>query len=464
MDNDRVAPFDLSRKIADYVVEFKPSELSEVLIEKLKVSVIDTIAATLCGVSEEISTIIVSHVGQYYRGGQAGIIGYRRKANAIGAALANATMAHACDFDDSSLSMYGHASAAVLPAALAAGEMAKVSGLQFLAALTTGIETESQIGRLCGKRHFSLGWHSAATLGVVGAAAAAAKALELTHSTTVAAINLAASRACGMRESVGTMNKALQVGNASKSGVEAALLAAQGANAASHAFEGRLGFLALYCGDALTLDGALLNFERDPELINPGLCQKIYPCSGDIHSALDAILSLKREFDISAENISRIVCRVNKTAAANPSFPYPKGVTEAKFSFHFCLAAAMAHGKLEPAEFRNVVLNDVLVRHLMQRIEVRVLDESDEKDVFCSPAEVDVLLTDGRSFRRRVEWMHGHPANPMTVLDATRKLELCSSNLLSPTQLGRLINMIGDIHSLPDIGLLTKVTAPFRAH
>ena len=253
-------------------------------------------------------------------------------------------MAHAGEFDDSSLAMYGHASAAVFPAALAATEMVDASGRRFLDALTAGVETEARIGRVLGEHHFARGWHTASTLGVIGAAAAASKALALPRNATVAAIRLAASRACGMRESVGTMNKALQVGNASRAGVEAALFAAKGADGPRLAFEGPRGFFSLYVGGGSPANLSEVDFDAAPETFARGLVHKLYPCSGDIHAALDAILALRIEHAVRVKDIRRIRCRANRTAATNPGFSVPSDVIQARFSFQYCTAGSDGFG------------------------------------------------------------------------------------------------------------------------
>ena len=95
------------------------------------------------------------------------------------------------------------------------------------------------------------------------------------------------------------------------------------------------------------------------------------------------------------------------------------------------------------------------VRELMQRIELGVLSSSGDHDSFCSPAEVEVEFTDGEIAIRRVEFMRGHPENPMTLDDAAQKLKASGSALLSPRRLRALAKLISDTHQLPRIRTLT---------
>jgi 2-methylcitrate dehydratase PrpD len=54
-------------------------------------------------------------------------------------------MAHACDYDDSSWTMWGHPTAPVLPAVLAIAEHKNQSGLDFLVGLAAGLEIEKTL-------------------------------------------------------------------------------------------------------------------------------------------------------------------------------------------------------------------------------------------------------------------------------------------------------------------------------
>src|SRR5215472_2938318 len=129
----------LSERFADLIAGFGPRDLDAALLERLKVSVADTLAATFGGWSEQSSRIALKHAVSFHRGAQSTIIGTHARANPMGAAFANGTMAHASEFDDSSLSMFGHPSAAVFPAALAVAEAVSAPASRFLAALTVGI-------------------------------------------------------------------------------------------------------------------------------------------------------------------------------------------------------------------------------------------------------------------------------------------------------------------------------------
>jgi 2-methylcitrate dehydratase PrpD len=136
---------DLETRIGAFVADMSPSALAPAVLEPLRHAVLDCVACILAGAREGVSERVVRHVTRG-GGGDATIIGRRERASPEGAALANGTMGHAQDYDDVSWSMWGHATAPVLPAVLAIAEANDLSGRDFLAAFLAGIEIEARLG------------------------------------------------------------------------------------------------------------------------------------------------------------------------------------------------------------------------------------------------------------------------------------------------------------------------------
>ena len=75
------------------------------------------------------------------------VIGTDARANALDAALINGTAAHALDYDNATNTMFGHASATMMPALLAAAEAYWGCGRDVLVAHIAGFEAGARIGR-----------------------------------------------------------------------------------------------------------------------------------------------------------------------------------------------------------------------------------------------------------------------------------------------------------------------------
>ena len=131
-------------------------------MEKLRLAVLDTLAAILSGVHEEITRHVVGTLVDGSGGGEATVIGHRLRTGLGPAALANGIMGHACDYDDNSWTLWGHPTAPALPAVLAAAERRRLSGLDVLTALAAALEVEKALGIGCQPLHYSIGWHPTA--------------------------------------------------------------------------------------------------------------------------------------------------------------------------------------------------------------------------------------------------------------------------------------------------------------
>jgi 2-methylcitrate dehydratase PrpD len=91
-----------------------------------------------------------------------------------GAAFLNGALGHALDFDDTHAAGTLHPGAPIIPAAIAAAQIAEADGKTLLTGIVAGYETACRIAMaLPAADHYARGFHPSATCGVFGAAAAA---------------------------------------------------------------------------------------------------------------------------------------------------------------------------------------------------------------------------------------------------------------------------------------------------
>jgi 2-methylcitrate dehydratase PrpD len=115
------------------------------------------------------------------------------------AALLNASMGHALDFDDT-LDTGGsiHPGVSVLGAVLAVCDsLGGISGRDVLLAVALGLDVSCRIALAS---TLDRGWHRTAAIGVFGATAAAGKLIGLTPAEMLAAFGIAYSHAAGNRQ------------------------------------------------------------------------------------------------------------------------------------------------------------------------------------------------------------------------------------------------------------------------
>lgn len=459
----------LSGHIADFVCSTDSSNLPSDVVRQLRSALLDGIASILSGVPEPVSRHVVSLVALGdHSTPQATIIGFGERTSLSGAALANGTLAHACEYDDSSWTMWGHATAPVLPAALAAAEYRCLSGMQMLGAFAVGLEVEKGLGIGMQPGHYKLGWHPTGTLGVFGATAAAAKALGLAHDQVQAALGIAASTSASLRVNSGSMTKPLHVGFAARNGMEAALLAVAGVTSSPHALDGPSGFLDVYAPDHASIDRvakAIVESMGKPfDVVSPGLSPKIYPCCSDIHAAIDGVLDLREEHGLSPDGIEKVKCGVSPLAVSNISRLEVRSALDARFSLHYCVAVALCDGTVNLTSFTDEAVRSPRVRKVMKLIEVNVDPELSDKtsETFSTPAIVQILTTDGRKLRKVVREMRGHPNRPVSYARLAQKFRECAEPVLGRDRSREALSMIDDIESVGKVSELIWRLVPDR--
>jgi 2-methylcitrate dehydratase PrpD len=110
--------------------------------------------------------------------------------------------------------------------------------MEVLRAFIAGYEAAAFVGSLVMPSHYARGFHSTATLGSFGAAAAAGLLMNLDDAQMAIAFGLAGTQAAGLKSMFGTMAKPFHAGRAAANGVLAARLAARGFSPANHAVGG----------------------------------------------------------------------------------------------------------------------------------------------------------------------------------------------------------------------------------
>jgi 2-methylcitrate dehydratase PrpD len=169
----------IGEQLAQFLVATSFEDLPPEAVLQAKRAILDTLGVALAGCREEGPAILARLAQKHPAPGKASVLGWPLSLAPQEAALINGTSAHALDYDDVSISMRGHPSAPVLPAALALAQEIGVSGRALILAFVLGIEVEAKVGTVMGGRHYALGWHPTSTLGTLGAAAACATFLGL---------------------------------------------------------------------------------------------------------------------------------------------------------------------------------------------------------------------------------------------------------------------------------------------
>ncbi|MGE0222213.1 MAG: MmgE/PrpD family protein [Acetobacteraceae bacterium] len=452
----------IAEVLAERISTVSFDDLPDDAVHWAKVAVMDTVGCTLAGANEPCAQIIGRTATIGSSGGDCLVFGSDRRVAPLDAALINGTAAHALDYDDCSDTLGGHPSAPVLPALFALAETRPVTGRDFLASYVAGWEAETRIARGVNFHHYEKGWHPTATLGVFGATAACGHMLRLPVPQMARALALAATFASGIKANFGTMTKPLHVGHAARNGLLAALLAADGFTSSANAFEHRQGFLNVFNGAGNYNADAILAGWGDPwDITDPGVAIKQYPCCGSTHPAVDAMLMLVREHDLTPDRVARIESRTHQRRLAHTNRPDPQSELDAKFSVQYCLARALVSRQVGIEHFEGDSYREPGIRALLPRIVAapQAAVHVDLSEHFG--ADVTVSLTDGRVLAKSVKRPLGRgPEVPLPIELLEVKFMNCAQRSLPGGTARALMTMLRGFEGLERIRALTDAMVP----
>ncbi|WP_122073606.1 MmgE/PrpD family protein [Pseudophaeobacter sp. EL27] len=307
--------------------EIEPSSLAR---QMARLSALDWLACGIAGGEESVAQILRGQALSEAGAAQATLFG-GTAVPARMAALANGTISHALDYDDTHFAHIGHPSVAVFSAAFAIGEARHLGLHQVIEAALFGMELSIRVGLWLGRQHYQSGYHQTATAGAFGATAAAGRLLGLSAAEMEMALGLCATRAAGLKAQFGTMGKPYNAGLAASAGVEVAQLVKAGFEANPQALEGALGFGGAHhgAGDveaAIEALGEVWLFES--------ISHKFHACCHGLHAALEAARSL----DLAAPEIASLTVRTHPRWMTVCNQIAPETGLGAKFSYRTVLA------------------------------------------------------------------------------------------------------------------------------
>lgn len=337
---------------------------------------LDWVGVTVAGAQDDATRILRETLLIDESAPVATLVGSSEKTSLRNAAEINGTAAHAIDFDDLHVPAHlpdgaiGHPSAPVLGALLPLTETQKASGRDLLAAFVAGIETECRIGLMVAPGHYETGWHSTATIGTFGAAAASAHLLGLNISEWQHTLGLASMQAQGLKAMFGSMCKPFQVGKASSNGLQSALLAQKGYTSNPQALGASQGFRDVMS----TTHRDLL--PSGYEILKTRF--KKFACCGGTHPTIEGVQSLMKEVSLHQNDINSVTIEVHPSRDAACNIPTPQTPLEGKFSLRFVTAMTLLGRELSNEAFTHENIHDPTVRDWLGRITVQLSERIEE--------------------------------------------------------------------------------------
>lgn len=408
----RSGPGGITARLAQYMTAARDRDLPPGVVREAKHRILDTLGAIVSGARMKPGDAAITFVRAQGGTAEASVMTTNIRTTAINAALANGMFAHADETDDFEPITKAHPGCAVVPAAFAVAERDGRSGTELLRAVALGYDLCCRFLMALGPDHVRATHRSAegtsATFGAVGAAASLAR---LDEQQMRYALSYAAQQVSGLWSWVRDnehIEKAFDFGGmGARNGVSAALMVQSG-----------------FTGVAEVLDGEhnmieALSTEPKPGEMVAGLgtrfwvtdtAIKTFSVGYPIQAPLDALLTLRRQHSLTADNVERVVARLPADGAG-----VVNGRSMPDVNIYYVLAVGLLDGTVSFADSHSFEkMKDPRVMAVMKRVEL-VADKSLMDPAAPRSGLVEVVLRDGRKVTHFTRHAPGTKENPVST-------------------------------------------------
>jgi 2-methylcitrate dehydratase PrpD len=449
----------LARRLADFTAALTFDALPEEVVASAKLRALDILGIALAASTGETAPSILGALEGWGGAGDCTVFGSKRTAAVPLAILANGSLAHSLDFDDTHAASITHASAVLVPVALALGEAGGLDGRAVITAAVAGYESIARLGMAASGVFHERGWHATAVCGPFAAALTAGRLEGLDAARLTAALGIAGSFASGVLEYLedGSWVKRVHPGWAGHAGAVASALARGGFTGPATILDGRFGFYRTFVG----AEPDLAPFETlGRQWETPAIGYKPYPCCHYNHAYLDCALELRREHALTAEAIESVEClvpagQVPIVCEPRPAKLRPRTAYDAQFSLPFSVAAALLDGRVGLDTYAPERLGDTARLALAARVTHTVDPDSSFPRGF--PGWVRLRLRDGRTLEARAPDGRGSRARPLPAAAIVEKFRDNAGRAVAPARVAEIERTVLALDSLKDVRSLTTL-------
>ncbi|MFM7503128.1 MAG: MmgE/PrpD family protein [Betaproteobacteria bacterium] len=402
-----------SLQLGQFVSELRYEQLPAEVIAKAKELLADALGCAVGAMSLEPWKVQVARRlwQALSQAGDCTVVGIG-SADSHTAALINGFLINATDNDDTHKRALLHAGSCLVPASLAMAQRAKRSGTQMIEALVAGYEVCTRVGMAVMPSHYRF-WHSTATNGQFGAAAAVARLLELEPDQIRTALNYAATQASGLNVffETGDDSKSIHPGKAALNGMLAAFFAQAGASSPKDSLVHPKGYLAAYSLDPKPAQ-LVTELGTRWEILQNGI--KLYPSILASHSPIGATLDIVRSHNFTADEVINIEIDTHPTVKSHFSSKLVQSEMAARLSVPYCVAIAAVDKAVSQEQFQLARIRNLDVQRVLAVTEVHSSESLAGLYPEKFPARVRIRLRDGRSLESYHEYPKGDPSNPLS--------------------------------------------------
>jgi len=449
----------LTADFSEFIESLSYSSVPPAVISHAKLCILDTIGCGLFGSTLPWTKILIDELNELDSNRQAPIWATGHMYSMTNAALLNGTMVHSFELDDLHSQGIIHPGSVTVPPTVAlATNRGNFSGKKFIEAIVAGYEVGARVGMLVGTSHLLRGFHPTGTCGTFASAAATGKLLDLSKDELMNALGIAGAQSAGlMAAQYSSMVKRMHAGRAAESGLFATLLARKGFTGAKDILEAEYGGFGTSMSDRMDLNSALEGLGSSYQLMNVSF--KPYACCGSNHTTIDALREINQEEKMEADMIEKIEIKTTKATKLHVGWRYsPDSVTSAQMNLYYCAAIYVLEGELFIDQFTDDKIGDSRILDFLPKITI----EEDSSLNAGGPEKrhsvlVRVVLNNGKSFQRKIDYPLGSPKNPMTLGDVEGKFQKLASKVLPDSKTVQLIEKILNLDEAEDVSELNEL-------
>lgn len=431
-------------KIMEFILDTRYENIPPEVIELAKKHFLDCVGCALAEVAQPRSQIVQRYLDTIGNEGDCRTIGTGRRRSVEYAAFVTGILAHTICFDDSGPS---HPSVTIVPGLMALGEKYHLSGKDILAAQVLSYDLFQRLNQVTNEAWDmrARGWHPSGFFGAVVGAAQTARLLKLDLQTAQRALGVAASLGSGLSQNIGNMGMGLHAGNASRNGITAALLAKEGFTADPQPLEGRFGLMDALAGPgAYKIEYLTKDLGKPFKLLDPGITIKPYPNCWAHHKVLQAVLQLKKEKHIAADEVAAIYVDLQ---SGKPTYRYlePKTDLEARYSLGYGIAVAILDGEITLRQYDENRIGASDVTDMIKKIVDTPASDPSQQNI------VKIEMNNGEVYSSNIMYSKGHPIHdPLSMEEIIEKYKGCAGLLLPEEKIESSVQAILHLEDVKD--------------
>lgn len=369
----------IMNNVSDDLVAYSFVPSDKLPLECLQVaeySFFDWLIVSGAGSDEPVSAIVKQFINQEGGNPISSVVGFDTKTSPHLAALANGTISHALDYDDTHFQHIGHLSAAIFPALLALGESANKTYFDVIDSFLIGAEAAILVGETLGMEHYKAGFHQTATAGCFGATVAVCRLLHLTETQRYHALGLASTMASGLKSQFGTMGKPLNAGIAASNAVKAVALSELNFISNKDGLGSSQGFIETHSPKKTHLSA----YNRTTELPFrfDKVSYKLHACCHGLHAAIEALIIAKSENYLEPHAVLAVNITVSSSWRGVCDIEKPQTGLQGKFSYNYVTALLICgYDTAALDSFFDKMLSNIEIDNQMHKVTV-TFDENME--------------------------------------------------------------------------------------